>query len=198
MTLTDFSRDVVPILQFVVTTVGLISLWLLWWQIRESQIWNKLNTQHSITNPDTISRLDRQVCDALKKIGIAPTDLNRNLTDDEVNKVFANDDAYFAAKALLADLENMSAALSIGVADPDYSYAVHSSRLLRAYKIFKPFIEQLRHRHNDSEIFIEFQKTAMAWQAHASQAKKLHEKKINELNEKLESLENQKGAKPKV
>lgn len=42
MSLQEFTRDIIPILQLIVSAFGLASLFLLWWQLRQTNLWNKL------------------------------------------------------------------------------------------------------------------------------------------------------------
>lgn len=75
------------------------------------------------------------------------------------------------------------------------AYAVHSARLLRAYKLFKIFIETLREKHDNIEIYIELEKTALDWQRKHLLFADNHKKKLHSLKE---ALAKEQGAKRKV
>jgi hypothetical protein len=195
MSLQEFTRDVVPILQLIVSAFGLASLFLLWWQLRQTNLWNKLNSPQNFVNPAASIDLERKVYDSLKKLGVDVVNLNRSITQEELNKIIENDDAYFATKAYLNDLENLGVAISIGAADLDLTYAVHSARLIRAYVIFRPFIKALRDRQSNPEIYIEIEKIALDWQRKQIARQEAQKKKIEDLEA---SLAREKGATRKV
>ena len=195
MSLQEFTRDIVPILQLIVSAFGLASLFLLWWQLRQTNLWNKLNSPQNFANPSASIDLERKVYDSLKKLGIEVSNLNRSITQEELKKIIEDDDSYFATKAYLNDLENLGAAISIGAADPDLTYAVHSSWLLRAYDIFKPFLETIRERQNNPEIYIEIEKIALDWKRKQLSRQEAQQIKIKELEG---SLAKARGASRKV
>jgi hypothetical protein len=65
MTLSEFSRDWVPVLQLVLTAVGLASLFLVWYQIRQTSRWNRLTTQYNFLNNDFNLSLDRSIVEPM-------------------------------------------------------------------------------------------------------------------------------------
>jgi hypothetical protein len=195
MSLQEFTRDVVPLLQLIVSALGLASLVLLWWQLRQTNLWNKLNSPQNFVNPVASIDLERKLYDSLKTLSIDIVNLYRSITQEELNKIIENDDAYFATKAYLNDLENLGVAISIGAADPDLTYAVHSARLIRAYEMFMPFIKVLRDRQSNPEIYIEIEKIALGWQRKQAARQEAQKKQIQKLEA---SLEKEKGAIRKV
>lgn len=195
MSLQEFTRDIVPILQLVISIFGLASLLLLWWQMRQTNLWHKLNSPQNFADPSTSINLERQLYDSMKKIGIDAGNLNRGITQEELTKMIADDNAYFAVKAYMNDLEMLGAAISIGSSDPDLTYAVHSSRVIRAYTIFKPFIDTIRIKQGNPEIYIEVEKIALDWQRKQLSRQAAQQRKI----QKLESaLARERGASRKV
>ncbi|WP_207204501.1 hypothetical protein [Nitrosomonas eutropha] len=48
MSLQEFSRDMVPLLQLVISLIGTAGLYLVWMQIRQTNIWNRANSQHTL------------------------------------------------------------------------------------------------------------------------------------------------------
>jgi len=172
MTLQEFSRDIVPIVQLFFTVLALVSLLLLWWQIRQTTTWNKLNSPRNFADLALVSQIERQLVQAFKAIDIEIRHLNQSLTPAQIERIMNNDDAYFATKSYLGDLENLGAAVSIGALDSELAYAVHSSRLLRAHRVFGTLIGALRTKFDDREIYIELEKTALKWQEKSAYNKK--------------------------
>src|SRR6185503_17186512 len=122
MKVLEFRRDIVPIAQACISLVGLASLFLVWWQLRQTTLWNKLNSPYSFGNTQLSEQLEVQLNERAKAIGI---DAKRDspLLDHEVTKIFGDDGAFFAAKAFLNDFESLGAAISVGCADTDLAYA---------------------------------------------------------------------------
>ncbi len=163
MTLEEFSRDVVPIAQMLLTLVGLVSVILVWLQLKEATKWNKLNATLNITNLKEIQELDKSVNEALTSLGIDTQRGARALTDSEVTEILDSDEGFFAIKAFLSDLENLATGVNVGAVHYDYSYDLHSSRFFRAINLLEPFILELRRRHKDPNIFLEMEKLAKEW-----------------------------------
>ena len=70
MTLAEFATNVVPVINMVIAGLGLLSLLGLFWQIRETRLWNKINTQHHLVDSLPTQDLERQVYVALAKFQI--------------------------------------------------------------------------------------------------------------------------------
>jgi len=124
-------------MQLILGMFGLASLLLLWWQVRQTNLWNKLNSPQNFAAAASVET-ERRVDSSLKRLGIDPGNLNRSITQDELRRIKEDDEAYFAIKAYLNEFENLGAAISIGAADLDLAYAVHSTRLIQAHMIFAP------------------------------------------------------------
>lgn len=178
MNLQEFSRDVVPILQVVISFLGLLSLLLVAWQIRETRLWNRITTQGTLTNVERIMSLERKLFDSLRAVGIDANGLRRPLTDAEIDNIYKSDDASFAVKSYLVDLEVFCAAVTVGSVDNDFARDVHGDRVGVAWLIFGPLIARSREQNHDHAFYIELEKTAVRWeeeelQKHAKQAAEL-------------------------
>jgi hypothetical protein len=193
MDLQTFSRDWVPLFQLIITTLALISILLLWWQIRESRLWNKLHTKENYADAISMENIAKQMRDALAKLKIDIRLRSEKLSEQEVRKIMGDPDADYAVRTVLNDIENLCAAIQIGAADADLCYAVHSTRVVRAYKIFKPYIEQLREQLNDSEIYIELEKVGLDWQKKQMEFEVKQKQTIEQLQENLLKSRGTKG-----
>lgn len=168
MTLQEFSRDILPIFQFALTFLGLISLFLVWWQIRENRLWNKLKSAHNFLDVELVKRLEAEVLSLTQPLGI--TVIN-GLSQGDIEKLKKSDASILAIKALLNDCENLCAAYQVGYIDRDLAYNVHSARILRLFKLFRVFIDHIRQTYEDEAIYIELEKTALEWEAKDSTLK---------------------------
>ena len=194
MTLQEFSRDVIPILQLCVSSLGvavsffgLVSIVLLYTQMRQTNQWNKLNSKYNWVDISVSSALERKLLDKTMVIGI---DLvaGHILTDEDVQKITHDADANQAVKDYLTDIENLCSAVEIGAADGDLAYNVHSVRVAEAWLVFEKFIQDIRRRQKDDDIYRELQKVAAAWRL----------RKEREDREHLRAKDAQRGVYKKV
>lgn len=192
MTIETFSRDIVPIIQAGLALVGLISLFLLWWQIKQTNLWNKLTSKHNFLDVPLSAQLERDLTKSCEKLQIH---FDKVLTSEQCKSIRQDVDAYINAKAFLNDAENICAAVRIGSVDIDGAYAVHSARIIRMYDKFIEFIKMVREEYQDDEIYIEFEKTALEWKLRHSESSKKNSDIVIKLNEQLLK---QKGTKKKA
>ena len=194
MTLQEFNRDIIPIIQVCIGLAGLASFFLMWWQLRQTTIWNKLNSPYNFGDTQLSERLEVQLYIQAKKIGIN-TKQDTPLLSEEVTKIFNDDDTFFALKAFLNDFESLGAAISVGFADSDLAYAVHAARLRRAYQVFKPYIDQYRSIYDSNDIWLELEKVALAWETKHIKSQNIQQKHLSDLKAKLQKIN---GVQPKV
>lgn len=162
MTLQDFTRDIVPILQLLVSVSGLISLYLLWGQIRQTTLWNKLRTQQTFLSHTTL-KLQEELQQAAKKVDVTLKARVDPLSDSELQRLWDDDNAYHALMRLLNDLETTCTAIHIGIVDPEVAYSSHGIRVTRYYKVYSPVIKKLRAHYKSEDILAEFQNLAEDW-----------------------------------
>jgi hypothetical protein len=192
MTLEIFTRDILPLIQCAATIVGLGALFLLWWQIRETRLWNKLNSPHNFGDSEKTSRLEKDLYENLRQINVDP---RAAIDDSDVEKIISDDSAYISLKAYLNDLENICAAVGIGSVDKECAYAVHSCRVIEVHKQFSKFISAIQKKLDDPEVYIELQKVAAIWE---TRVLKQRVKEQDELQKVRDRLDMDKGVKPKV
>lgn len=194
MTLQVFSRDAVPLLQLGMMFIGLISLFLLLYQIRQTNLWNKLRSEHNFNQPSHL-KVNKQLLEAAKEAGV---DLNGRLTainDDELKKIVGSDETFYLLTMCLCDFKNICAAINIGAADKDLTYATHSHRSVSTYKAYKPVIDFLRKRDKDDEIYIELEKVALEFEEKHIQSVGSQKLAVKKLETQLEKT---KGVGKKV
>lgn len=162
MTLQEFSRDVVPILQLGVAFVGLGSLLLVWWQIRQTTIWNRLRTSYTFLAPATLEA-SRKFLSELKRIGV-PINTGIPLTSSEVELVWKDHEALQAFKDIANDMESTCAAVRLGLVDPTVAFKLHNARITRFYKLYQPLINKLRNHYDVDDLMSELQWLAHEWQ----------------------------------
>ena len=162
MTLQEFVRDWVPILALIMSALGLISLGLVWYQLKLSTKWNKLQGQSNFLNR-SVDEQEGKVQAALTPLGIDFFAQLTPLTVEEAQAIRDGDEAYLQTKTYLNALEDIAAAVRIGFVDEDFAYALEGSRLMKAWKIFEPLAAALREYHSAQEIYVELENVASEW-----------------------------------
>jgi hypothetical protein len=192
MTLEVFSRDIVPILQLTVMILGLAAVILLWWQIWQTRLWNKLASPHNFLDTERAARLETALFKVLRRLNIDP---NSELDNSQVQAVLMDDEAQITLKAYLNDIENICAAVRIGSVDSDCAYAVHSCRVIEIHKRYRLFIKAIQDFYDDPEVYIETQKVAADWERRSLQDREDQQQRLKKLET---ALINEKGVKQKV
>ena len=162
MSLQDFVRDWVPIMSLIVGALGLLSLGLVWYQLKLSTKWNKLQGQSNFLNR-SLDEQEARLQAALMPLGIDFYAQIDKLTAPQAKAIRGNDEAYLQTKTYLNALEDIGAAVRIGFVDVDFAYALEGSRLMKAWRIFEPLALDLREYHSAPGIYIEMENVALAW-----------------------------------
>lgn len=182
MSLTEFTRDVVPILQLILMLLGLFSVILLWWQIRQNALWNKLHTHHEFSKDTTSPDRERVLNQAMRKFGMhADEDLSKEIVD----RIFDDEETLLAVKNFLNDYEGFCAAVNVGIIDDAYAYGVDAYRTIRAYRRFGVFIEEVRRRIKNPESYLELEKVALKWERRKFERRGLERKHLEKLKDAL-------------
>jgi Domain of unknown function (DUF4760) len=176
MTLQTFSRDVIPIIQLAVTALGLVSLLLLWRQLRITSRWNQINFTHTFLNTELFGKLEDALVDETNALGMNIAAV-RPLSEPEVKALLEHPKALRAVKAYLTHLENVCAGIQAGAAEPNISYVCYSVSLLQAWLVFKPFILHIRQAQADDDIYRELSKTADEWHERDEMERRKRERK---------------------
>ena len=187
MTLEIFSRDVVPILQLIVSLAGVGGLVLLWYQIKSTHLWNKANSQHQLLSNLPTREDEAFVWNLLEPLA---KDEWGSVTEESAKEIYSSIDSWVRVKAFLNCFEQLCAAINAKTIDENYAYSVHSARITDIYYKFKNYIHYIRTVSDDDEIYIEMQKVASRWHERYRATKETRE---NQLKELKASLENTKG-----
>ncbi len=192
MTLGEFSIEVVPVLQLAISIIGVIGVYLLWYQIKTTHLWNKANSQHVL-----LSNLPSQEDEAFvwKLVEASEKDHKGAITEMASREIYENLDNWVKLKSFLNKFEQLCAAINAKTVDESYAYAVHSARITDVYFKFHHYIDYIRVIADDDEIYIEIQKVASRWHERYKNTKKSREAQLKELGEKLN---NSSGTKPIV
>ncbi|MNN38781.1 hypothetical protein D3C81_1527930 [compost metagenome] len=84
------------------------------------------------------------------------------ITDDSINKIFQHADRSVLS-SYLDDFEEFCGAVNAGVVNGDYAYKLESTRVIRIWVVFNPYIRKSRHNHNDERCYLEIERLGSAW-----------------------------------
>jgi len=125
------------LIQTIIGGMGLITIFLLWWQIKSELKWKKITF--------SIDKIDLQLLEEkgiiIKNSGI---DISQNdMSDDEFNKIKnkENVDAVYAIWEVLNMLERFATLYNMKVLNKYFSYESYSEDMIRYYKKFKRIID---------------------------------------------------------
>ena len=134
MTLHDFSQDVVPILQFAASFLGIVGLGLVWHQIRLTNSWNRVNTQHALLSIMADENLE-------KRFWIVHDKYTKNssgvLTEQTAEEIYSNIEDWTCVKTFLNKHEYFCAAVEASTIEDNYAYSVHAPRVILAFLKFE-------------------------------------------------------------
>jgi hypothetical protein len=188
MTLQEFTRDIVPIFMLFVTSLGLISLILMWWQIRKGIAWNKLSATRDHFN-DLPSQEDEIALQSkLRSIGIDPY---TPLTEEQASKVFHDPELFLTLKLYLNKYEVYCAALAAGMVDEEYARTLAGDKVVVLMDVFEKLIHRQRKELKLDVIWIEIERLAAEWKlnrdAESQRALEATQKMLSELH-KMKSV----------
>src|SRR6516165_2613471 len=105
MTMHDFSTDYAPAIQAVAALLALVSLVLLWWQIKKTNDWSRLSAAFQMMELDKFYRLEEQATKDCKAIGVA---FPAAFTMADALNVRNNYNSYHSVKNLAMFLDRLS------------------------------------------------------------------------------------------
>lgn len=171
----------------VAAVLGLFSLLLIYKQLRDARVWNKLHFTYTFfPNSKEFEELEIflderinfwQRDSALTALEVKALLGKESLTENEKKELCENFDANVSqencAKELLEagrklkiylnEIEYYCAAVSSGIVDSESAKNIYSYKFKRAYEKALPWIEEVRRMKNEPSILIEITKTLNEW-----------------------------------
>ncbi len=167
--------------------LGLLSLGLIFWQIRSTRIWNKLHFTYTFfPSPADFEGLevflDERIMfwrrdNPLSSLQVKALIGKEKLSDEEklklaecfgtrANKEKVEEELYEAGRKLklyMNQIETYCAAISSGIIDADSAKNVYSYKFRRAYDKALPWIKEMRSIKNEPGVYIEIEKALKMW-----------------------------------
>lgn len=171
----------------VAASLGLLSLLLIFKQLRDSRLWNKLHFTYTFfPNPLEFEAievfLDERISfwkrdSAISDLEVKALIAKESLTDDEKKKLSesfgpdadkskAEQELYEAGRKLklyMNQIEAYCAAISSGIIDSESAQHVYGYKFRRAYEKALPWIEKVRSHKNEPCLYIEIAKILTKW-----------------------------------
>jgi hypothetical protein len=157
MTLSQFNVDYAPTVQAVAAVLGLVSLMLLWWQIKKTNDWNRVSAAFQIMEMDKFYLLEEQATKACKAIEVP---FPAVLTMDAARKIRSSYDAYHSVKNLAIFLERICVAYQAGYVDKHVIVFTYGALLSGYHSVLESYIAVTREENNAPEVYRDFKRTA--------------------------------------
>ena len=159
-TLSDSIAVVAQVVSAIATCFGSLGVVLLWQQIKETNKWNCVNTQHALVTLSLSYESERLVFETLERYGVGPTltvpagkykEIRNKIGDWAVLRTFLNIH------------EQLCAAVNTQTLDEEYAYRVHNARVIFAYESLLNFIQEVRKERKNDTVYRELEDVAKRW-----------------------------------
>jgi hypothetical protein len=162
MTVHEFSSEWAPAIQAIAAVLGLISLVLVWWQIRKTNDWNRVSAAFQIMEMEKFFTLEDAATKACKAIEV-PFPAELSLADAQ--KIRSDFSAYHAIKNLATFLERVSVAYQSGYVDRQVLAFTYGALLVGYHRVLQNYIVVTRVENDAPEVYRDFKRTASDAQA---------------------------------
>ncbi len=180
--------DIAPIVQAVTSFAGVIGLFLVWYQIKATNEWNRANAQHDLLSNLPSWELETRVWQILEPL---ERDEHWHLNEIACPKIYENISDWVAVKTYLNKHEELCAAIGSNAVSERYAYNMHGAKIADTFGTFENYIAYLRKKSGDSSIYLELEKVATKW-------KELAHQEQDDVRRKLEQMRDQRGATKKL
>jgi len=162
MTLQEFSRDIIPIFQALFSLFGAIGVGLLWRQIKQTNRWNKINTQHHFL---TLLPSKSDEIEIWKYVRELNDDGTGKLTWGAAKEIHADSERWIQVKTYLDTFEYLAIAINNETLSEKYAYNSHAAIIIDINYVFDNYIKYMRSCCDDPLLYIELEKVALKWEA---------------------------------
>jgi Domain of unknown function (DUF4760) len=154
------TQNIIPILQLIVSALGLTSLFLIWHQIKLATQWNKFKAHHDLLSYLPDEHLEMAALKALEAEGCErDVPVSRPLAD----RLYENATAFVTIKTFLNKYEHFCSAINVRAVDEEHAYSIHAGRVLFVFQLYREFINVARERRKSNSPYYELQTVAVRW-----------------------------------
>jgi hypothetical protein len=151
---------VAPLVQAITSLAGVIGLFLLWHQIKETNKWNRINNQHTMLSNLPSQDLTRQIWTLVEKL---PRDSHWRLNTESAPIIYNNISDWVCVKIFLNKIEQLCAAINSTAVDAGYAYKVHGATVVDSFLTFETYIQYARQQSEDATLYLELERVATRW-----------------------------------
>lgn len=157
MNIEMFNENIAPVINLVFSGINAFAIVFLFWQIRLTVKWNKLQSKYNFIDTSESAALEKAMHVALAKLGIPLFNRSaRTLSDEEIKRIFGDASATVCVNHFINDLQNLCAALKHGIIDGAVFQAVHAGRVRWWHELLQNYVDSQRKGLNDSTIWKNF------------------------------------------
>lgn len=162
MSLIDFNQSYLPILNFILSLIGLTSLIILIKQYNEENRWKKLQSSYNFIGIGQELKLQERIYEVYGKLDMYPfPEVCKPLTKEQVAIICKNREATLITNMFLNHFQNLCTAFYFGLVDENVFNGIHANRICWWYTILKPYIDRRKKDYNNPNIWSEFEKIAL-------------------------------------
>lgn len=180
MAFDEFIINYASIIQTLFSGLGLLTVILLWFQIKQTNKWNRLKAEqtfYSYYSRELTTNLSKE----LEKLGIHMRLRITPLTTEEINTVFEDKEgnAYYALIDFLNDMEVTAMSILAGKVDEVVAYETHNVRLNQALKLYSNAIIKIKETYDGSNVFSDMYILQKRWAKNGECLKRKIERQEN-------------------
>lgn len=164
MDLTKFNSTYVPIIDLLISAIGLGAIGVAIYQFRKTVQWNRLQSPFNFVDTADGANLQASLYEALAaKQAYAFPERCAPLSPAAVVALSSDRNAVHAINTFLNHLQNQCTAYHYGLVDRDVFICVHAGRLCWWYTVLAPYIHARRTSYQNPRIWNELEATALTF-----------------------------------
>lgn len=162
MSLDDFNKLYLPIINFVISLTGLVSLIILIKQYNKDNKWKKLQSSYNFIGIGEELDLQERLYKVYDRLGIYPfPEVCKELTEEEILLIASESEATLITNMFLNHLQNLCTAYSFDLVNEKVFQEIHASRICWWYTILKQYINRRKIDYSNPNIWSEFENVAI-------------------------------------
>jgi len=155
------ATDVSPIVQAVAAVAGLMGLWFVYLQIRDSRTsaeaqhrWAKKEAAYALIDGVAFVALEKAAREECQKLGIK---FPSALTREQAKNIRTAYDAYFAVKAVMVTLEKVALAYNQEYSEQAVIERTYGPSLVGYWHCLEEYVAELREQNAPHVVFLELE-----------------------------------------
>lgn len=161
MDLEIFNETYLPLINLIISGLGLISLIFLIKQYKKDNHWKKLESSYNFIDIGDELNLQERLYQVYEKLQVYSfPESCKPLSAEEVNLIRSNSEATLLTNMFLNHLQNLCIAYTFELVNEDVFNNIHAGRISWWHTILKPYIDQRKEDYLNPTIWNDFEKIA--------------------------------------